>query len=423
MAILCGTDFSAPAAQAADVAAAVSRRLGQPLRLAHVVPTAADEAQRQRARDALARESERLRASGAEVREDLLSGPAEEALARHAESIGARALLVAALGEQTSAARWLLGGSAERIVVCSKVPVLVVRDGSTLSAWARGERRLRVAIGVDYSPPSEAAVAFAGDLRRIGPCDLILLHVCWAPAEHQRLRIEGPLDLVAVHPEVESTVLRDLQARYGALPGEGECRILVRSGLGRPADHLTILAEQEKADLLVVGTHQRTGLSKLWHGSVSNDVLRFSKIPVACVPALPSHPSTPVPEIRGVLVTSDLSPLGNRAIPYAYALLGKGGAVHVLHVSDEEEDGKPAAQMRELIPDSATARGIETHVHVVAGTNVPLTICQQAERLGVDVVCIASHGRSGLSMALLGSVAQALIGMSRRPVFVVRIVE
>jgi nucleotide-binding universal stress UspA family protein len=77
------------------------------------------------------------------------------------------------------------------------------------------------------------------------------------------------------------------------------------------------------------------------------------------------------------------------------------------------------AQLRELITIEAVAAGIETKVDVIEHDDVAVAISQSAERFGVDVICLSTHGRSGLSKTLLGSVAQAVMQQSRRPILVV----
>ena len=64
--------------------------------------------------------------------------------------------------------------------------------------------------------------------------------------------------------------------------------------------------------------------------------------------------------------------------------------------------------------------GIVGEAHVIEDTDPAKAICQSAERLGADVICLSSHGRSGFSAALMGSVAQAAMGQSHFPVLVVR---
>jgi nucleotide-binding universal stress UspA family protein len=57
---------------------------------------------------------------------------------------------------------------------------------------------------------------------------------------------------------------------------------------------------------------------------------------------------------------------------------------------------------------------------VVEHRDAAEAICREAERFGADAICLASHGRGGISKALLGSVAASVMARSRRPVIVVR---
>ncbi|HXU83781.1 MAG TPA: universal stress protein, partial [Polyangia bacterium] len=60
-----------------------------------------------------------------------------------------------------------------------------------------------------------------------------------------------------------------------------------------------------------------------------------------------------------------------------------------------------------------------TRPSVIEGLRAPEAIVQAAERLGVDLIVMASHGRSGLKRALLGSVAEEVARRSPKPVLIV----
>jgi nucleotide-binding universal stress UspA family protein len=150
---------------------------------------------------------------------------------------------------------------------------------------------------------------------------------------------------------------------------------------------------------------------------------------VATVPTSPGTLLGPegLPEVKRVLVATDLSDASGWAATFAYALLGRrGGDVHLLHVvespeRDEERsaaDTDLASRLRSLAPSAAGREGITTHVEIAHGA-VVAEICSAAERLGVDVVCLGSRGESGLK-ALLGSVVAGVLRESARPVLVVR---
>jgi nucleotide-binding universal stress UspA family protein len=150
-----------------------------------------------------------------------------------------------------------------------------------------------------------------------------------------------------------------------------------------------------------------------------------------------------LPEFRRVLVATDLSELSNRAISYAYSMLRSGGTVRIVHVEEPFEFANPIhahhgtaahhleeersrqlehcrARLRALVPLEAEARGILTEVEVLHEDKPALAICEAAARFKADLICMASHGRSGFSRALLGSVAHAVMTMSTVPMLVLR---
>jgi nucleotide-binding universal stress UspA family protein len=150
-----------------------------------------------------------------------------------------------------------------------------------------------------------------------------------------------------------------------------------------------------------------------------------------------------VPELRRVLVPTDLSEASLSAIPYAYAVVANGGALHLLHVIEpitapnplyahytpgrtptpEEralQEAELHARLAALAPAEAKARGVRTAVELREGREVAELICEAGERLDVDAICIGSHGKAGLRRALMGSVAEAVLRCTRRPVLLVR---
>lgn len=213
-----------------------------------------------------------------------------------------------------------------------------------------------------------------------------------------------------------------------------KARIRVATAWGRPDPQLIEIARTEHTDLLVVGTNQRHGLERFWLGSVSRGVLHHAPMSVACVPATGADDSTApgIPVFKRVLVPTDFSKLGNQAIPFAYSALHRGGTVCLFHVVEPMRSRAKAGklersqikmiekQLRALVPAEAEAAWLTTKVEVVENRDPSTAICQAAERFGADLICLGSHGRSGLSKAILGSVAQDVMAHSQRPVLVVK---
>ncbi|HEU4532745.1 MAG TPA: universal stress protein, partial [Polyangiaceae bacterium] len=192
MTIVCGTDFSERARQAARAAAAIAARFGERLVLVHVADESgaelSDGTPEQPLCGPLRQEATELRAIAPQVEEVLASGAVDVALAEAARRYEARMLVVSSLGRRAPA-RWLIGSVAEQAAQAAPVPVLVARGGGAFEAWARGERRLRVLVGVDGSPAARAALDWIGELRRVGACDVTAAYVASPPEEHARLGV------------------------------------------------------------------------------------------------------------------------------------------------------------------------------------------------------------------------------------------
>lgn len=430
MSIVCGTDLSDRSNQAALAAGAIAKLLGAPLKLVHVIDelgaelTAESEQQaaydplRKRVHDHAAELGQKL---AIEVEPVVVPGHMADRLIEVAQIASAGLLVVSSLGAEKQQ-RWLLGSAAERVAQSSTLPVLVVRDGTRFEAWARGDRPLRVMVGVELASTSRAALRWAAGLRALAPCDILVTQVVWPIGEHVRLGVSGPTPLDHLRPEIEAPLIRDLRAWVGQLSGAGETTVKVSHGWGPVDVSLTQLAIEADADLLVVGTHQRTGVARLWEGSVSRGVLHNAPCSVACVPrAAMAREEVSISTFRRVLIPTDLSTFANRAIPVGYGLVAPGGIVHLLHVITRKpgETPDPSEPLRALIPPGAAARGIKTELEIVHDEDAANGIWHAAGRLGVDAICMATHGRTGASQLVLGSQAQQVLQRVRQPLVLV----
>lgn len=128
---------------------------------------------------------------------------------------------------------------------------------------------------VDFSESGNAAVKYASALARESGARVILLHV-----------IENPLvyDTTFSGPAPTEKELEDTDRRLHAVcPSLAEHRCEHRTVQGDPAPSIVQIAEDEDADLIVVGTHGRTGLSRMIMGSVAEEVVRKAHCPVIAV--------------------------------------------------------------------------------------------------------------------------------------------
>jgi nucleotide-binding universal stress UspA family protein len=458
--IVCATDFSDEAASALAWAGAFARREGARIDLVHALPEPTRDPELL-ATDAVRFEAERLhdararleqlaesatRAAGVPVHVQILIGDAPERIVHHAGRHAARMIVVGA-SARSLVERWVLGSVAERTIRSASCPVVIVPRLESGQSWLQGgtdgaARPLRALVGLEGADGAAPLVAFAADLRRRERCDVDFLHLYWPPEEYARLGLRGARNPLEADVDVIMNLEPKLRALIDGLPGQGRVALDLQPALGSPASNLISAADQRPYDLMVVGSHQRHGLARILKGSVAETLAhQATQIPIVCVPiptaARRGAGAAGMPRLLTVLAPTDLSDIGNAAIPYAYALLrGTGGVVELCHVHEhglpnpayayDLPDQLTAAaratierELRALVPPEAEAMGITTHVSIVDGGKAAETIVAAAERLNVDAVSLGSHGRSGVARAMLGSVAEAVLRTTKRPVFVV----
>ena len=293
-------------------------------------------------------------------------------------------------------------------------------------------------LGVDASLSSETAGRWITELAAFGACDVVLTHLYWAPEEFHRLGLGGFRNWVDADPTVTRSLEQEYSERFAALFSAAKVSYRLEPHFGRIGDGLAALAAKEQADLVVVGCHHRGPLARAWEGSVSRHVLRCAGTSVACVPSSVSAPELSTKMIRSVLVATDFSPTGNAAIPLAYSVITYAGTVHLVHVIESSHDpmqpydifsspqhATPAQlearqQLERLIPKDFGGAAATTRIHVLDGDKASNAICQAAERLGAELICLGTHGRTGLARALLGSVARSVLEQTQRPVLLAR---
>lgn len=191
------------------------------------------------------------------------------------------------------------------------------------------------------------------------------------------------------------------------------------------------VAERIGADLIVLGTHGRTGLLRLLAGSVAEAVLRQAHCPVLALRG-GDKPLPPRHEIQSILVPTDHSPEGRSALTVARELARDLGArLVLLHVTlpVETTPGVPPypVNLREELEILDTLRwqvegkDLKSRVETVLRRgDIAAEVLGAAREAAVDLIVMGTHGRTGLRRLLMGSVAEEVVRSAECPVLVVR---
>lgn len=244
-------------------------------------------------------------------------------------------------------------------------------------------------------------------------------------------------DLPVIPPAQPDEVAEEVRRFAGqrARPaGTGEDVLVVD---GSPVKEILRKAETLPADLLVMGTHGRGGFEALFLGSVTEKVLRSTRVPVLTVPP-------PVERVESVVYKTILCPLefsdaSTRALEYALTLAGETGArLILLHAVEMlvdasqlaevasfsvteyqrhlEEDAR--ARLTSAVPEEART-WCTPEVRVVSGKAYHV-ILDIAEQEHAEIIVMGVHGTGALHRRLFGSTTHHVIRHARCPVLTLR---
>jgi len=269
--IVCGTDFSALASEAANAAAVMTMRLKQPLLLFPAPPENLHGELPASVRDwllglvheRLLAEATRLHRLGAVVEARMLDGLADEGIAECFQNCDAALVLLGA-SEHELRKRCLAGETVDALAEWSPISTLLVRTAEPFQQWTRGERALRILVASDPAKSSQDALRCVRGLRRIGPCEVTIGY--------------------ALDDSTEGDADTPTPQEIAALVGDENVAVCVMHGPVDVYRTMLDLARETHPDLLVVGSPQHHDLTPWPHLSVARAVLRHFPLNVICAP-------------------------------------------------------------------------------------------------------------------------------------------
>ncbi|MCA9600904.1 MAG: universal stress protein, partial [Myxococcales bacterium] len=251
--------------------------------------------------------------------------------------------------------------------------------------------------------------------------------------------------LIIPGPEAVAEILTAAQKeidRHTAAAAARGVKVDGKASEGAVHEEVLRHAKAIKADLIVMGTHGRTGITRWALGSVAERVMRQAEAPVLAIKgkdAEPAHGDAAFPPVR-IVVAHDLSEPAHRALDAAKSLRGDTKIpIDVVHVFlDPWADYQTASTaFREQAEHRFEAyhAGLKTildeqigkvfgqdragvTVHLVRGRPVEALV-EHVKKSGAGMICMGSSGKDAVERFLLGSVAQKLMQLSPSPVLVV----
>jgi len=278
----------------------------------------------------------------------------------------------------------------------------------------------RIVVALDGSLTAEAVLPHVRRILRRQDSEIILVRaVVPPPVENAILIVDASLGAARAY-------IGGIQQR---LEREG---VRVSSEV-RPGSAIGVIldvVDDRKATMVAMATHGASGLKRILLGSVAEAILRKSSVPVLVVrPFWTSRDEMPeVPEsapMRNLLLPVDGSDLAELAVPAALELARLYEARTILMRVLEETKEEDAAEVREAeehldaIARTFERRAVDTFLLVERGNPVD-QILKAARFHHADLIVMTTHGRSGISRLVTGSVTEQVLRRAPVPLLVVR---
>ena len=289
----------------------------------------------------------------------------------------------------------------------------------------------KILVAADFSEGSRESFRVACALAREGETRVVVLYVA------EPMYVAAEPAYFGEQTAQFSIVERD-PAYYGALRDRlreayaPDHPLVVDYGtrVGAAAEEILRAAGELEADLIVLGTHGRTGLRRLLAGSVTEAVLRRAPCPVLALRS--GNRAREAGGIRVILHPTDFSDRSADALRVARTLARDHGArLLLLHVASNEITAEgmiivpmdPAVyrealdQMRGRLDGPDLKFPVEP---VVREGDPAAEILRAAGELSCDLIVMGTHGRTGLGRLLMGSVAEAVQRRAPCPILTIR---
>jgi len=275
----------------------------------------------------------------------------------------------------------------------------------------------RILCPVDFSEHSTKALRLAGAVAEAFHAEVVVLHA---------QQVELPIYFTVAQTEALEAQLRQNQgAARKYLENYVDQHFLARAKRsvvwkeGDPVTEILAAGKDLEAGLVVMGTHGRSGFTRLRLGSVMESVLRGADVPVLSVGPRTNSRAVIGP-IRRILCAADLQGRDRETCNYAAEFAEKtGGELIVLHVAEGTSGaGLSDETLRQKLCEwvEPAVRGRCTVKESVRRGNPAEQIVKEAEASAADLVVVGAYPRKTIEASLFGNTTEALVRIAPCPV-------
>lgn len=270
----------------------------------------------------------------------------------------------------------------------------------------------KILVPCDFSDPSIQAFKFALEIAEMSNGQVMLLHIVEVPVMHDTM-IMPVLDF-------EMSFFKDLkfnaEKQFTKLKTKftkESVKISSFVELGPIQKTIDRIAEEKKADLIVIGTHGTSGLMESFIGSNTEKVVRFSKIPVIAI-----HQSAKLSKIKKIVFPTTLHQNQGVLIKQVKKLQSfLSATIHLLIVNTPGNMKRTPDEKQLMEAYAKHYKLVEYTINTRNDFTVESGVINFAHEIRADMIAMGTHGRKGLSHLFLGSIAESVVNHIDCPVW------
>ncbi len=274
----------------------------------------------------------------------------------------------------------------------------------------------------DFSEEAQESLLYADAFAKTFKAKIVALHV--VP------------DFSAALYDAAHVIKGELLQRVAAVKGEAEEKIkAISNEKGIPFEKIIVMegtaskiiidsAEKEGVDLIVIGRRGMSAVEKLFIGSVANQILRTSPVPI-----LLTKKKTGTPQFKKIIVPTDFSEREEIERDLAWDLAKGFGSeltlLHVLELHDFEFSPRVLEELMESLLERLKRRktremaDLQVTEDVYRAVNASVGIAEYAETHNFDLIVISTCVQSKLERFFLGSTTEKVISYTQIPIFAI----
>ena len=270
-----------------------------------------------------------------------------------------------------------------------------------------------ILVPTDLSEPAAHSLRYASALgERLGARLLVMYADSFIPPTDFTATTAGVFHLS--RDAMLVTARRDL-ANHAARNVSPHVPFDLRVVVDEPLDAIVAQLRESGADLVVMGTHGRTGVSRLMFGSVTEAVMRVASVPVIVV-----NPTAPVTaDVEKILCPVTFTPACRDALRHAAALAGGPAPVVLLRAIGDDQVHMDVDELNRLHGWLPAELADRCQIKLVSPAHEAAQILETAQNVQAPLIAFGVPGGRGVKDSLLGTIAERVVQRSPCPVLTV----